>query len=141
MKLLRYIFPVGDENKKMSALLLASRVIFGLLLARHGLEKLMNFGTLSAQFPDPLGVGGDVSLALGIFGELVCSLAFVLGLLSRLAVIPMMFTMLVAFVTVHGGSIADGELAFLYLVVFALLFIAGPGRYSADSWIGRKFIG
>ena len=138
MKLLNYIFPIKEENKKASALLLASRVSFGLLLASHGAQKLMEFSTMAPQFPDPMGVGSNISLILAIFGELVCSIAFILGFLTRLALIPMLFTMCVAFFNVHGGSIAVGELAFVYLLVFILLWIAGPGQYSVDGFIGKK---
>ena len=138
MKLLNYIFPIKEENKKASALLLASRVSFGLLLASHGAQKLMEFSTMAPQFPDPMGVGSNISLILAIVGELVCSIAFILGFLTRLALIPMLFTMCVAFFNVHGGSIAVGELAFVYLLVFILLWIAGPGQYSVDGFIGKK---
>lgn len=102
------------------------------------LAKLEGFEQMSAHFPDPLGVGSSLSLALAIFGELVCSLAVVFGVLSRLALLPMIFTMCVAFFVAHGGSIAEGELAFVYLVVFVLLFFAGPGRFSVDGWLAKK---
>ena len=45
--------------------------------------------------------------------------------------------MFIAFFYAHGGSIADGELAFIYLGVFLLLLLTGPGRYSADYLIYR----
>ncbi|MCH3969949.1 MAG: DoxX family protein [Prevotella sp.] len=138
MKLIYYLFPGKRKDAQTSSLLLATRVIFGLLLASHGLQKLINFSTMASQFPDPLDIGGKASLSLAIFGELACSIAFIAGFLTRLAVIPMIFTMSVAFFTVHNGSISAGELAFAYLMVFLLMFFAGPGNYSIDSLIGRK---
>lgn len=140
MNVLDFVFPQKEENTKVSALLLAARVIFGLLLASHGWQKLAGFSAMAPQFPDPLGMGSELSLGMAVFGELVCSVAFIFGFLTRLAVIPMIFTMIVAFVMVHGGSVAEGELAFLYLVVFVLLFLAGPGRYSADGFIAKKIL-
>jgi len=138
MKLSNYLFPIREENSKVSSLLLAARILFGLLLASHGLQKMMEFSIMETQFPDPLGIGSNVSLILAIFGELVCSIAFIFGFLTRLAMIPMIFTMCVAFVSVHGSSISAGELAFVYLLVFVLLFIAGPGKYSVDNFLGKK---
>ena len=138
MKLSNYLFPIKEENSKVSSLLLAARILFGLLLASHGLQKMMEFSIMETQFPDPLGIGSNVSLILAIFGELVCSIAFIFGFLTRLAMIPMIFTMCVAFVSVHGSSISTGELAFVYLLVFVLLFIAGPGKYSVDNFLGKK---
>lgn len=94
----------------------------------HGIAKLQNFEALSATFPDPLGVGSRVSLVLAVFGEVVCAAGCVAGLLYRLALIPMVFTMCVAFFAVHGGdSFAARELALVYLVVFVLMYAAGPG--------------
>ncbi len=47
----------------------------------HGIQKWTNFQELSAVFPDPLGVGSPLSLGLAIFGELACSMAFIIGFL------------------------------------------------------------
>ncbi|GAB6982340.1 DoxX family protein [Prevotella dentasini] len=138
MNVLKYLFPTEKESAKFAVLLLLSRVVFGLLFASHGLEKLLNFSATAPHFPDPIGFGSDVALALSIFGELACGIAFALGFLTRLALLPMIFTMIVAFITVHGGSIHDGELAFLYLVIFVLSWLAGPGSCSVDGLIGRR---
>ncbi|MCI6550417.1 MAG: DoxX family protein [Prevotella sp.] len=140
MKILNWLLPAKDQNSKVATLLLAARVIFALLLASHGLQKLQGFESLSATFPDPLGIGSQLSLSMAIFGELVCSTAVIFGFLTRLAVIPMAFTMTVAFFITHGGSLAEGELAFAYLVVFVLLFFAGPGKYSIDGLLAGKFL-
>lgn len=134
-------FPVPGEprDSRSSWLLLAARVVFGLLLMSHGIAKLQNFEALSATFPDPLGVGSRVSLVLAVFGEVVCAAGCVAGLLYRLALIPMVFTMCVAFFAVHGGdSFAARELALVYLVVFVLMYAAGPGRYAADTLIAQR---
>ena len=93
----------------------------------HGIQKWTNFQELSAVFPDPLGVGSPLSLGLAIFGELACSMAFIIGFLYRLAMIPMVFTMAVAFFVIHGNDpFATKELAFVYLVVFILMYIILP---------------
>ncbi len=47
-----------------------------------------------------------------------------------------MINMAVAFVCVHKGILFgehSGELAFLYLMAYVVLFLAGPGRISADK--------
>ena len=104
----------------------------------HGIQKWTNFQELSAVFPDPLGVGSPLSLGLAIFGELACSMAFIIGFLYRLAMIPMVFTMLLPFFVIHGNDpFATKELAFVYLVVFILMYIIGPGKFAVDRWIGK----
>mgnify|MGYP000733314331 CR=1 FL=1 len=74
--LYRFLFPVRPEGAKTSLLLLAARVIFGVLLMSHGLQKWAGFAQMADVFPDPLGVGSRFSLMLAIFGELVCSFGF-----------------------------------------------------------------
>ena len=46
--------------------------------------------------------------------------------------------MLVAFATVHGGSVNAGEPAFLYLVIFLLSWFAGAGKYSFDGFVADR---
>ena len=137
MKSLELLFP-KVESTKTSLLLLASRLVFGLTFANHGLDKLQHFSETAAHFPAPSGLSGDIAVGLSIFGELVCGLAFAFGFLTRLALLPMIFTMLVAFTTVHGGSVSGGELAFLYLVIFVLSWFAGAGKFSLDGIIRSK---
>lgn len=132
----QFLFPSKPNGTFISIILLIVRIIFGLLLMNHGIEKWANYQELSAVFPDPLGIGSATSLALAIFGELICSMAFIIGFLYRLAMIPMIFTMCVAFFIVHGNDpFAVKELAFVYLVVFLLMYIVGAGKFSVDYWI------
>ena len=135
----KFLFPMKPGGTAISLLLLALRLLFGGLLLSHGIQKWTNFESMSAAFPDPLGVGHSVSLGLAIFGELFCSIGFILGALYRLAMIPMIFTMIVAFFVVHANDVfAVKELAFIYLVVFILMYIAGPGKFSIDHIIGNE---
>ncbi len=137
MKSLELLFP-KVESTKTSLLLLASRLIFGMTFASHGLDKLQHFSETAAHFPAPFGLSGDIAVGLSIFGELVCGLAFAFGFLTRLTLLPMIFTMIVAFTTVHGGSVSGGELAILYLVIFVLSWFAGAGKFSVDGIIRSK---
>lgn len=122
--------------------LLLLRVWFGGAMALlHGWDKLVNFSTYRAQFMNFLGLGNSVSLGLTIFGELVCPLLLVLGLFTRFSALAAGITMAVAFWMAHGGKLkgeGSGEMAFLYLGVFIVLFIAGGGKYSVDAKIGAK---
>lgn len=136
--IIRFLFPVKPDGQGFSLLLLAFRILFGTLLLVHGLQKWMHFADLSATFPDPLGVGSSLSLALAIFGEVACSVAFIFGFFYRLALIPMIFTMGVAFFVIHGADpFAAKELAFIYLIVYILMYWAGPGKYALDRRIAK----
>ena len=105
----------------------------------HGWSKAESYGERAATFPDPLGVGHETSLALAIFGELVCAALLLPGLATRLAAIPYAFTMVVAGLIVHAGDPWERkELALLYLVVGVVILIAGPGRLSLDAVLAPK---
>jgi putative oxidoreductase len=105
----------------------------------HGLGKLTGFGQRSANFADPLGVGSSFSLSLVVFAEFFCSLALVLGLLTRGAVVPLIITMVVAAFVIHGDDpFGKKELALMFLGSFVTVFIAGPGKYSLDRLLTRK---
>ena len=133
----KFFFPSVFPDASVSRLLLTLRLFFGILFLMHGIDKLANFEVLSYSFPDPLGMGSHLSLVLVILAEVFCALTFIGGFLFRISLLPMLFAMFVAFFYAHGGSIADGELAFIYLGVFLLLLVTGPGRYSADYLIYR----
>ena len=135
----RFLFPVKPDGTFISVILLIVRVVFGVMLMNHGIDKWANYQELSAVFPDPLGIGSPLSLGLAIFGELACSMAFIIGFLYRLAMIPMIFTMCVAFFIVHADDpFAVKDLAFVYLVVFVLMYIVGPGKFAVDRWISKS---
>jgi putative oxidoreductase len=108
------------------------------LFAKHGLDKLQNFSTIRLHFYNFMGIGSNASLILVIFAELFCSSLVVLGLFTRLAVIPIIFMLLVA---IFGAKAAqpflNKELDFLYLIPFIVLLFCGPGRISIDWSINR----
>ena len=133
----KFFFPSVFPDASVSRLLLTLRLFFGFLFLTHGIDKLANFEVLSYSFPDPLGMGSHLSLVLVILAEVFCALTFIGGFLFRFSLLPMLFAMFIAFFYAHGGSIADGELAFIYLGVFLLLLVTGPGRYSADYLMYR----
>ena len=133
----KFFFPSVFPDASVSRLLLTLRLFFGFLFLMHGIDKLANFEVLSYSFHDPLGMGSHLSLVLVILAEVFCALTFIGGFLFRISLLPMLFAMFIAFFYAHGGSIADGELAFIYLGVFLLLLVTGPGRYSADYLIYR----
>ena len=128
-----FLFPQPTDSKSFSLLLLCLRLFFGLMLMLHGLEKVYNYTELCFVFPDPMHIGSEISLLFVIFVEILCSIFFIIGALYRIVMIPMVIVMLVAFFHIHEGSIVEGELAFVYLMMFILMYISGPGQYSVDA--------
>lgn len=119
-----------------SIALLFLRVFIGVLMLSHGVPKLINFEAYSQGFMDPIGLGPKFSLMLAIGAEVFASIFVVLGLLTRASLIPLAFSMGVAFFIVHANDpMQVKELALIYLGIYTTLLIAGPGRYSLDRVI------
>lgn len=127
----------SDSAFNLSMLIL--RVASGLLiLSYHGLDKLQNFATLENNFYSFMGMGSKATLILAIFSEVFCGLFVVLGLFTRLAVIPLILMLLVAVFSVKSGMpLMKAELDFLYLAPFFVLLLCGPGKISIDAMINR----
>lgn len=138
MSIKTFLFPTYyDDSRSYSVLVLVVRLFFGLLFLSHGYDKLMSHSAMSYLFADPLGIGSTLSFWMVVFSEFVCSFALIFGILQRIVLIPMMLTMCVAFFVVHGADAFQvRELSFVYLIVFVILYITGPGQYSFDAVIG-----
>lgn len=134
--MLEFLFPYKSYSTQMSVLILALRLLFGLLLMWHGLTKIVNFESIVENFPNPLGLGSKLSLYLTIFAEVFCSVGVIMGAFYRLALMPIIFSMGVALIVVHhGDSFAAKELAGVFFAVFVMIFVTGAGRYSLDNFL------
>ena len=121
----------------LAALLL--RVGFGFMMSvNHGYVKLMHFHEWKTDFTSFMGLDGSLSLPLAIFAELVCSIMLVLGLFTRLALVPLLITMVVIFQAHHWDLLGEGELATSFLIGYLAILAAGPGRYSLDSLLEKR---
>ena len=109
------------------------------LMALHGWSKLMDFEEGSADWPDPFHVGMKASYALTVFAEFFCSLFLILGLGTRLALVPLIICMLVIVFDVHAGEpLEDREHGLLYLLGYLALFFTGPGGISIDRFWSKS---
>ena len=134
-----FIFPPYCRRKSASILILCLRIFFGILFFTHGVDKMINFNELSYTYPSVFGFGSYMTLMLAIFCEFCCSLFLIAGLIVRIIVVPMIISMAVAFFDLHDAMFPEGELALIYLIMFTVLFITGPGRYSLDCLIFTRF--
>ena len=132
------MFDKLKNNPDIASLIL--RLAVGGMMLTHGIPKLMTlFGGGEIKFPNPIGVGATPSLALTVFAEFVCALMILIGFRTKLATIPLAFTMLVAIVAIHWADpFGDKELPVFYLLGAAAVFFLGSGKYSLDGVLGRN---
>lgn len=122
-----------------STVALILRLMTAGAMLSHGVPKLMAFSSLSSTFADPLGLGSTVSLVMAIAAEVGCSVMLILGLFTRLAILPLLFTMIMAYFVIHSvDGFAVKELAFLYMGLYVAIFALGSGRFSVDYLISRR---
>jgi len=115
------------------------RVVTGIIFLAHGYQKLFvngvhsvagNFEHMGMPLP-------TLNAALASSAEFGCGLMLAIGLLTRLAAIPLAIVMVVAFLTVHGknGLFLDHQgyeyVLELFAANVALMFL-GSGPLAAD---------
>ena len=114
------------------------RIFFGAFMVYHGWEifdeskmheysKWMNDLKLSApSFMSYLGKA--IELIAGIF--------VLVGLFTRIAIIPLALTMLfICFFIGKGRIFMEEQHPFMFVLLSLLFFLAGPGRWSVDKAI------
>ena len=127
--------------------LLIARVVFGLVMAAHGTQKLFGwFGGYglagTGGFFEQLGFRpGRLFAALASTAELFGGSLLALGFLGPIGPALMLSVMIVAAVTVHWEhglfAASNGiEVPLLYGAGGAALAFTGPGQYSLDALTG-----
>ena len=130
-----------SDNAFAFAMLVLRLGAGGLMMINHGFGKMKNFSAMANSFSDPIGIGTTASLSLVIFAEFFCAAFIILGLFTRLAAIPLVIAMAVAFFYAHDMNFSSGkgggESALLFLTCFITILFAGPGKVSLDKFIGK----
>ncbi len=134
--------PIEANDRRLSTSLLIVRVVFGVAMAFHGWPKFQNMTSwMGPDAPVP-----TILIALAAIAEFLGGIFIALGALTPIASFGMMCTMLVA----AGFHISKGdpwistggaawEMAGIYLALSLMLFLVGPGRYSVDALLKKKF--
>ncbi len=108
----------------------------GFMLFGHGWGKLMNVFSGNFQFLDPIGLGPEITLIFAAFAEAICAALVLFGFYTRFAALILVLNMAGAAFLHHlpaGDGFGGMEPALLYLLIFFVIFLMGPGSFAADS--------
>lgn len=118
--------------------ILVMRVVLGLILVNHGYSKLVKFSTLKVHFMNFMNIGSTTSLTLIIFAEFFCGILLILGMFTRLAAIPVVIGMGVAFIIAEEAHLfGKGELPGMLVAAAIAILCVGPGRISVDGMMTK----
>ncbi|HLY09593.1 MAG TPA: DoxX family protein [Planctomycetota bacterium] len=136
--------PIAND-RAMSAGLLTLRLVLGLGLAAHGYQKFFLFGISGfAGFLEKLGAPAPQASAwLSASTELAGGLLIALGLVTRLAAVPLAINMVVAAFLAHSGYFITNtppgrEYALTLAAAFVALAFTGAGQFSLDHRLARQ---
>ncbi len=133
------IFSVSRSAASVDFALLIARVGIGALMLVHGISKIPMLSQSPIQFYDFMGLGAQVSLWLALFAEIGCSILVIFGFATRLAVIPLIMTMLVAVFIIHAEDpFVKQEMGLHYILIYVMLLLTGAGKYSIDYLISKR---
>ena len=142
-----YEVVVLSANSLRSPLLLVLRVYFFLQLFFTGIGKLSNISKISEYFTSLAIPLPTLNAYLAGSTETFCSLFLIFGIASRLAAIPVVFTMIVAYLTADPEAVtsmlSDSDKfvkadPFPFLLVASIVLAFGPGQLSLDAVFKRK---
>lgn len=131
----------GRQSPSLNDLgLLFLRLFFALpLTIRHGWPTLFKWWKGEISYPDPFGMGENLTMLVMGSIESICASLVVLGLFTRISAFFVASGFTVAVLVVHGAdSFAVKELAYMYMAGFWSVFFLGSGKYSLDNLIFSK---
>lgn len=156
-KLLRRIFVAEAYRTYGNLSRFFIRVFAGVMFMQFGIRQIANYDFFVKYFPDLLGMGSATTLDMMIAIEVVCSAFLIFGFLTRLSVVLPTLSMAVAewYILDNGlmagianmpmgevalmSSLQLGYVPLLFVGMFVLIMLAGPGKVSVDYLLSLYF--
>lgn len=94
----------------------------------------MHYNETLSHIPDPLGIGSTASTYFAIVANIISPIFVLLGLGTRIAVLPILAVTLTGFFIVHiSDPWAVKDVPLMYSIAFSLILVLGPGKHSLDN--------
>lgn len=114
------------------------RVWIAMVFFKSGLTKIDDFDTTVLLFADEYKVPllpPYIAALSGTLFELACPVLLVLGLATRLAVLP-----LLAMTAVIQFTYLDHVQHYYWAIFLTGILLHGAGRWSLDHYVGKRFL-
>lgn len=128
-------------------LLLIIRLFWGWQFFVTGKGKLMDLDKVTGFFTELHLPFPRINAIMAGSTECFGGLLLMIGLFTRVITVPLIFTMIVAYLTADIDAVkamfSDPDkfteaAPFLFLLACVIVFAFGPGRYSADGLMNKK---
>ena len=144
-KIIKPIIRIFSSFQDFSLLIV--RLILAYGFYGPAMKKLNDFQAVQEWFRDSLHLPfPHLNAVLAVTTEVSGVILIFLGLMTRFISLPMMVVMVVAIATVHwsNGFHASNngfEIPLYYMIMLFVLLSTGPGKFSLDETIFKKYFG
>lgn len=137
MEILKQVLTSDLGSSFNDIAVLAFRVLLGIeLFMVHGLKKFRLENGKKEIIPNPLGLPDKMNALVASFADLVVPFLIILGLGTRLAVLPTIGVTAIGYFVVHRkDSLEVRDVPFMYTLSLLLILALGAGKYSLDYYL------
>lgn len=141
------MFNAGHTYSNLSRLFL--RLFTGLMFLQMGIRQMLHLEEFAQSAMGAMGVANESTIVAIVVVEIVCAVFIILGLFTRVALIPSIGVMLYAeTIMASATSVSSAGQMFIFepgypimfLGIFAYMLLAGPGKISLDYLIGIHIV-
>ena len=143
-----YVLYARSADSLQSVFLLVVRLYWGWQFVQTGWGKLHRLPQV-VEFFSSLGIPAAAANAYFVSGlELVGGILLAIGLGGRIIALPLTFDMIVAYITADREALASvfsdpgkfyNAAPFTFLMASLIILIFGPGLFSVDALIARRW--
>lgn len=137
MELIKLIFTSDAGSAFNNVALLAFRVLLAVELFRvHGMKKFRVENGQKEHVPNPLHLPEKLNGLVATFSDTVVPFLIILGMGTRLAVLPTIGVTAIGYFVVHkNDSLEVRDVPYMYTLSLLFLLALGAGTYSVDHYI------
>jgi len=117
--------------------LMVFRILLSIELFRvHGMKKFRLQNGQKEHVPNPLHLPEKLNRLVATFSDTVVPFLVILGLGTRLAVLPTIGVTAIGYFVVHrNDSVEIRDVPYMYTLCFLFLLAIGAGTYSFDYYL------